>query len=152
MLRMTKLQKIGLIMAIVSAVLWLVWLFAWLYDFWNYAVQSSLIDQVANDDTWIIYGIDYFIYYVLIVIFAVWIGLILEEFSRKSLKKSLILLIISCLFCWLFWYIAHWFSGTLCWWCDDYIAYGFWIFSLLFFVLLLISVFFIIKFLIKHDR
>ena len=150
---MTKLQKIGLIVAIISAVLWLIWLCIWLYADFDKGDQVLAIPvEGLNTDGWLQYWMNYFIYYGLIVIFAVGVGLILEECSRKSLKKSLIVLVASCLLWWLFQSVFIWFLWSLCWWCEDYIAYALWLFFLLFFVLWFVSLFFAIEYLIDSKK
>ena len=150
---MTKLQKIGLIMAIISAVLWLIWLCIWLYSDFNVGwVVSVWVDPINTNDVWNGFDFNYFIYYALIVIFAVGVGLILEECSRKSLKKSLIVLFVSCLFWWLFYSLSIRYFATLCAWCSDYIAYGFWILFLIFLMLWFISCFFAIKYLTNNKK
>lgn len=150
---MTKLQKVGLIMAIVSAVLWIIWLFVWLYsDFDNIGWVSVWVDPIITNDVWNGFNLNHFIYYALIVAFAVGVGLILEECSRKSLKKSLIVLFVSCLLWWLFWGLSIRYFATLCAWCTDHIAYGFWILFLMFLVLWFISCFFVIKYLTNDKK
>jgi len=150
---MTKLQKIGLIVAIISAVLWLIWLCIWLYSGFDVGwVLYVWVDPINTNDVWNGFDFNYFIYYALIVAFAVGIGLILEECSRKSLKKSLIELFVSCLFWRLFYSLSIRYFATLCGWCVDYIAYGFWILFLIFFVLWFISCFFAMKYLTNDKK
>ena len=149
---MTKLQKTGLYVAIISAVLWFVWLCVWWYSSFGTRRASVWMDSMSVDDVWISYDANYFIYYALIVIFAVAIGLILEECSRKSLKKALIVLVISCLLWWLFQSLSIWFLWSLCWWCDDHIGYGFWILFLIFLVLWFVSLFFSFKYLVNGNK
>ena len=150
---MTKLQKIGLIIAIISAVLWLIWLCIWLYSDFNVGcVVSVWVDSINTNDVWNGFDFNYFIYYALIVAFAVWIGLILEECSRKSLKKSIIVLLVSCLFWWLFYSLSIRYFATLCAWCTDYIAYGSWFLFLMFLALWFISCFFAIKNLTNNKK
>ena len=152
---MTKLQKIGLIMAIISAVLWLIWLLIWWYSsfgnmqtWWVYILNGQVIEYSIETT----HDVNYIIYYALIVIFAVGVGLILEECSRKSLKKSLIVLFVSCLFWWLFYSLWIRYFATLCGWCTDYIGYGFWILFLIFLMLWFISCFFAIKYLTNNKK
>ena len=150
---MTKLQKTGLYVAIISAVLWFIWLFVWLYSDFDKGDQVLAIPvEDLNTDGWLQYWMNYFVYYALISAFAVWILLILGECSRKSLKKALIVLVASCLLWWLFQSVFIWFLWSLCWWCEDYIAYALWLFFLLFFVLWFVSFFFAIEYLINSKK
>jgi hypothetical protein len=141
-------------MAIVSAVLWLIWLFVWLYSDFGASHQVLAIprEPVIDNEAWLLHDVNYIVYYALIVIFAVWIGLILGEYSRKSLVKSLVVLVVSCLLWWLFRSLSSWFYWSLCWWCDDYIAYSLWIFFLLFLLLWFVSLFYVIKYLTNSNK
>jgi len=142
---MTKLQKTGLIMAIVSAVLWLIWLFAWLYSHFGNVQRFPISNgEILEYDIETTHDVNYFIYYALIIIFTVWIGLLLEECSRKSLKKSLIVLVVSCLLWWWILEFSIWFFGTACAWCTDYIAYSLWIFFLSFLSSWVVSLFYVV--------
>ena len=141
-------------MVIVSAVLWLIWLFAWLYSDFGASHQVSAIprEPVIDNEAWLLHDLNYIVYYALIVIFAVWTGLILGECSRKSLVKSLVVLVVSCLLWWLFRSVFSWSYGSLCWWCDDYITYSLWIFFLLFTLLRFFSLFYVIKYLTNSNK
>lgn len=148
---MTKLQKIGLIIAITSVIAWFIWLCIWLYaDFDSGGWISVWVDPIITNDVRGGFDVNHVVYYALIVAFAVGIALILEECSRKSLKKSLILLFVSCLLWWLFWSLSIRYFATLCVWCTDYIAYGFWILFLIFLVLWFISLFYTVRYLINN--
>ena len=145
---MTKLQKIGLVMSVVAAILWIIWLFAWWYSMFEDV-------QVMEYDLETTYNVNYIIYYALIVIFAVWFGLIFGEYSRKSLKKSLIVLVVSCLVRWLFRTISIFFLWlVVCWWCVDVdrIGYSVWILFLVFFILWFVSLFYATKYLTSSNK
>ena len=141
---MTKLQKTGLFVAIISAALWLIWLFVWLYsDFW----ESLWIYAWEDLSNWDINQINYLVFFGLIAVFAIWIGMILVDIFKKSLKGSLVMMIVSCIVWCICLSIGYKFLNPNFCECNyDYIGFVILIFSLLFFVLWFISLFFALKY------
>ena len=145
---MTKLQKIGLVMSIVSAVLWTIWLFAW----WNYDITLWTCDSLWLCATWPTYHLIHFIF---IATFAIWIGLMLAEFSRKSLRMSCVISIISVLLWWFCVSFAFWNLESMCAWdCSEAEIPGhiFLILWLMFIILWFMSLFFTIKYLTNSNK
>lgn len=142
---MTKLQKTGLYVAIISAILWLVWLCVWLYsDFGN---GVGIYDEGGWLINWSVNLPNYLIYFALITAFAVWIWIILLAYLKKSSKKSLVVLILSSLI----WFVCRicgykFFNPDFCDCNHDYIGIALWIFSLSFFILWCISLFYVVRF------
>ncbi len=138
----------GLIITMVSFIVWFTWLFFGLYSDFGVMgqVRMNPTDQPFNN-IWMVYDFTHFVYYALIIVFAIGILLLLGEYSRKSLKKSLIILTVSCLLWWLSQSISIWFFWSLCWWCKDHIGYVLFIFFLLFFILWFLSLFFVVRYL-----
>lgn len=143
---MTKLQKIGLSVSVVAAILWTVWLFAW----WNYSFP------VCDQPYWCVFGADYnLIHFVLIAVFAIWIDIILVDISKKSLKTSCIVLLIS----WMVGKCCVWIGvrllNTMCGWdCTivDIPGQVFLIFWLICIPLWLISLFFTVSHLTHNNK
>ena len=141
---MTKLQKTGLFVAIISAALWLIWLFAWLYSDFGESLWIYAWEDLSN---WDINQINYLVFFGLIAVFAIWIGMILSDVIKKSLKGSLVMMIVSCVvwcICLSIGYKSL--NPNFCECNYDYIGFAILIFSLLFFVLWFISLFFAIKY------
>lgn len=141
---MTKLQKTGLFVAIISAALWLIWLFGWLYSDFGESLWIYAWEDLSN---WDINQINYLVFFGLIAVFAVWIGMILVDIFKKSLKGSLVMMIVSCVvwcICLSIGYKSL--NPNFCECNYDYIGFAILIFSLLFFVLWFISLFFAIKY------
>ena len=143
---MTKLQKGGLAVSIISAVLWTIWLFVW----WDYSFPP------CGWPLWCIDDVDYnLIHYIFIALFAIWIGIVLVDTSRKSLKKSCIVFIISVLLWWFS--ISFGFRSlySLCVWdCREveipgHISLILW---LMFIILWFMSLFFLIKHLTNSKK
>ena len=147
---MTKLQKSGLIMAIVSLVAWLIWLVFGLYSDFGEGVGIYEWGGLSNWDT---NQINYLAFFGLVVVFAIWIGMILAGFLKKSLKRSLAMLLVSCIV----WCVClsvgyKSLNPNFCECNYDYIGFAILIFSLLFFVLWFISLFFAIKYLTNSNK
>ena len=141
---MTKLQKTGLFVAIISAALWLIWLFVWLYSDFGESLWIYAWEDLSN---WDINQINYLVFFGLIAVFAIWIGMILVDIFKKSLKRSLVMMIVSCIvwcICLSIGYKSL--NPNFCECNYDYIGFAILIFSLLFFVLWFISLFFAIKY------
>ena len=141
---MTKLQKTGLFVAIISAALWLIWLFGWLYSDFGESLWIYAWEDLSN---WDINQINYLVFFGLIAVFAIWIGMILSDVIKKSLKGSLVMMIVSCVvwcICLSIGYKSL--NPNFCECNYDYIGFAILIFSLLFFVLWFISLFFAIKY------
>ena len=141
---MTKLQKTGLFVAIISAVLWLIWLFVWLYSDFGESLWIYAWEDLSN---WDINQINYLVFFGLIAVFAIWIGMILVDIFKKSLKGYLVMMIVSCVvwcICLSIGYKSL--NPNFCECNYDYIGFAILIFSLLFFVLWFISLFFAIKY------
>ncbi len=143
---MTKLQKTGLYVAIISAILWLVWLFAW----WNYSFAA------CDGPYWCIGDVNYhLIHYALIALFTIWIGIVLMESSRKSLKKSCIMLLVSWLLGKIGFWLSPWFLASSCIWdCRwaDIPGHIFWILWIMCVVLWFIVLFISMKHLTKSNK
>lgn len=141
---MTKLRKIGLAMSVVSAILWTIWLFAW----WNYSFPP------CEWPGWCVYYAEYhLIHFVLIALFVVWIGLILSEVFRKSLKWACIMSIISTFLWWLSLSFTIWGINGCIWDCwMEIITHIFWMLSLMLIVLWFVSLFFAIKYLTNSGK
>lgn len=144
---MTKLQKIGLSVSIVAAILWTIWLFAW----WNYNFSSCdpyvylCISEASYN----------LIHFILIVLFVVWIGMILSEISRKSLKKSCIMLMVSWLLGNLAIGFSLWLLDSLCAWdCMEVEVpwHVFWMFWVMCVVLWFIVLFFTMRHLTHSNK
>lgn len=141
---MTKLQQTGLFVAIISAALWLIWLFGWLYSDFGESLWIYAWEDLSN---WDINQINYLVFFGLIAVFAIWIGMILVDIFKKSLKRSLVMMIVSCVvwcICLSIGYKSL--NPNFCECNYDYIGFAILIFSLLFFVLWFISLFFAIKY------
>ena len=141
---MTKLQKTGLFVAIISAALWLIWLFVWLYSDFGESLWIYAWEDLSN---WDINQINYLVFFDLIAVFAIWIGMVLVDIFKKSLKRSLVMMIVSCIvwcICLSIGYKSL--NPNFCECNYDYIGFAILIFSLLFFVLWFISLFFAIKY------
>ena len=141
---MTKLQKTGLFVAIISAVLWFIWLFVWLYSDFGESLWIYAWEDLSN---WDINQINYLVFFGLIAVFAIWIGMVLVDIFKKSLKRSLVMMIVSCIvwcICLSIGYKSL--NPNFCECNYDYIGFAILIFSLLFFVLWFISLFFAIKY------
>ena len=141
---MTKLQKTGLFVAIISAVLWFIWLFVWLYSDFGESLWIYAWEDLSN---WDINQINYLVFFDLIAVFAIWIGMVLVDIFKKSLKRSLVMMIVSCIvwcICLSIGYKSL--NPNFCECNYDYIGFAILIFSLLFFVLWFISLFFAIKY------
>ena len=141
---MTKLQKTGLFIAIISAALWLIWLFVWLYSDFGESLWIYAWEDLSN---WDINQINYLVFFGLIAVLAIWIGMILVDIFKKSLKRSLVMMIVSCIvwcICLSIGYKSL--NPNFCECNYDYIGFAILIFSLLFFVLWFISLFFAIKY------
>lgn len=141
---MTILQKTGLFVAIISAILWFIWLFVWLYSDFGESLWIYAWEDLSN---WDINQINYLVFFGLIAVFAIWIGMILVDIFKKSLKRSLVMMIVSCIvwcICLSIGYKSL--NPNFCECNYDYIGFAILIFSLLFFVLWFISLFFAIKY------
>ena len=143
---MTKLQKVGLFMAIISVILWIIWLFVW----WNYSFPP------CDWPYWCISGVNYhLVHFVLIALFAIWIGMVLMGTSRKSLKKSCIVLLVSWLFGRIGFWFSPWFLAVSCAWdCRwaDIPWHIFWILWIMCMVLRFVVLFFTIRHLTKSNK
>ena len=137
-------------MAIVSAVLWLIWLFVWLYSDFGDGIGISAWEILGN---WATNKINYLIYFVLITLFAIWMAMILVGFLRKSLRKSLLILVLSSLIWFVLFSLGYKsFNPDFCDCNHDYLGITFRIFSLLFIVLWFISLFYVIKYLTNSNK
>ena len=147
---MTKLQKTGLIMAIVSLIVRFIWLVFGLYSDFGEGVGIYGWGGLSNWDT---NQINYLVFFGLIVVFAIWIGMILAGVFKKSLKRSLVMMIVSCVIwcvCLSIGYKSL--NPNFCECNYDYIGFAILIFSLLFFVLWFVSLFFAIKYVSNSNK